>query len=290
MTPVEDRWPIDPKYESAYERAVSLGRAIAGESTVAIVGIARNCMPHLDNTLQLIERVIYQCGDARVFFFENDSADDTAETLDFFAKWHRTTAWGMDHTREIRHETNSRPHITSDFQGPRTAALAEYRQKCLEWVRDKAPDSDYTIVLDMDAHGGFSVDGVFNSICQLERHPDAACMASYSLAVIENDGKPLVHHYDAWAMRPTTHWEDRRDSVGFNWAFHLMPPTGAPPFRMNSAFGGLAVYRTDSFLAGGYSGEDCEHVTHHFRIAYSAGKHSRHVYLNPGCRYIATIT
>ena len=54
MIDVEDRWPIDPKYEQAYERARTLGRAIASESSVSIVGIARNCMPYLDNTLKLI--------------------------------------------------------------------------------------------------------------------------------------------------------------------------------------------------------------------------------------------
>ena len=289
MIDVEDRWPIDPKCEQAYERARTLGRAIARESSVSIVGIARNCMPHLDNTLKLIERIIPECGDANLFFFENDSTDGTAEALDFFAKWTRRTAWRVDHVREVQHATLERPHITSEFEGPRTIALAEYRQKCLEWVREKAPTSHYTIVLDMDPHGGFSVNGVFNSICQLERHPDAACMASYSLAVIDDPEKPWVHHYDAWAMRPTTHWEDRRNVVGFQWAFHLMPPAGSVPFRMNSAFGGLAVYRTESFLAGGYSGEDCEHVTHHYRIAHSAGRHPRNVYLNPGSRYIATI-
>lgn len=280
----EDRWPIDKRYGDYYHRAVEIGEGVAERSEVAIVGIARNCQPHLDNTLALLLKLSHRFFRTRMFFFENDSTDGTDKALDEFAE-----ASGRNLTVSVEHATLARPHLNGEFEGPRTIALAEYRQKCLDWVKANAPNSEYTIVLDMDPHGGFSIDGVMNSVCQLERHQDAACMASYSLALIDHASKPWVHHYDAWAARPTTHWDDRRNEVGFHWFFHLLPPAGAVPFRMNSAFGGLTVYRTESFLAGGYSGEDCEHVTHHYRIAYSAGNHPRNVYLNPGSRYIATI-
>jgi hypothetical protein len=286
----EDNWPVDYRFEDAYDRAVALGRAIAEQSTVSIVGIARNCMPHLENTLKLVESVIPSCGDAKVFFFENDSTDGTDKNLDFFSKWTRTTHWRISSKATVKHASLCRPHLPGQFEGPRTQALAEYRQECLDWVRENAAYSDYTVVLDMDPHGGFSVDGVFNSICQLERHPDAACMASYSLGIVNRGERSHLQHYDAWAARPTTHWHDRREEIGFHWFFYDLPPVGSQPIRMNSAFGGLAVYKTSSFLAGGYSGEDCEHVTHHRRIALAAGNHPRNVYLNPGCRYVATIT
>jgi hypothetical protein len=52
---------------------------------------------------------------------------------------------------------------------------------------------------------------------------------------------------------------------------------------MNSAFGGLCVYRTEAFLTGGYSGEDCEHVGHHRRMRQAGYQ----MWLNPGSRYIA---
>jgi hypothetical protein len=81
-------------------------------------------------------------------------------------------------------------------------------------------------------------------------------------------------------------WDDRREKVGMNWFWHLLPPVGSPPFPMNSAFGGLAVYQTKAFLAGGYSGEDCEHVPHHRRMREAGYQ----MFLNPGCRYIAVWT
>jgi hypothetical protein len=104
-------------------------------------------------------------------------------------------------------------------------------------------------------------------------------MASYSLY---RTGEGIAH-YDAWAARPVSWWRDRRNEIGFTWFSAFLPPVGSPPCPMNSAFGGLAVYQTRAFLAGGYSGGDCEHVPHHRRMR-AAGYQ---MYLNPGCRYIA---
>ena len=54
----------------------------------------------------------------------------------------------------------------------------------------------------------------------------------------------------------------------------------AAPVRFNSAFGQLAVYRHESYLAGTYSGEDCEHVCLHRTMPGE-------VYLNPSSRCVS---
>jgi hypothetical protein len=93
-------------------------------------------------------------------------------------------------------------------------------------------------------------------------------------------------HYDAYAAR-LNWWEDRRQKSGFMWFHMLLPPVGSPPIRMNSAFGGLAVYRTEAFTAPGvhYAGGDCEHVALH-KSMRQAGYG---LWLNPGCRYAAIL-
>lgn len=103
-------------------------------------------------------------------------------------------------------------------------------------------------------------------------------MASFSLGRAGNG----VFGYDAWAAR-LNWWRDRRSEIGFGWFTNLILPAGSPPIAMNSAFGGLALYFTDAYLSGGYSGEDCEHVPHHRRMAEAGWQ----VFLNPGSRYIA---
>lgn len=276
VTP-EPLWPVDPEYQAYYEAGVAAGNAVAADTTACIVAIARNSMPALGNTLLLSAAVARRFKECKMFVFENDSEDQTAAVLDAVAGDH--SSWFS-----VRHETLGGIDARG-FQPERTERLAYCRNQCLEWVREHAADTTWTIVLDTDPAAGFSVDGVFNSIGRLaelrSRHEavQAGGMASYSL-YRSNDG---IAQYDSWAARPICWWRDRRDEIGFNWFSFFLPPVGSPPQPMNSAFGGLAVYRTEAFLCGGYAGGDCEHV-HHHRKMREAGYG---MYLNPGCRYIA---
>jgi hypothetical protein len=269
-------WPVDAEYQADYEAKTLAGIAMAQESSAAIVAISRNALPALANTLPLITMVKRVFKECRMYVWENDSQDATGAVLDKYAE--------IEPGVTVEHGTlggiDSR-----GFEPERTERLAYCRNKCLEWVRANAADTTWTIVFDTDPAGGFSPDGVFNSIGWLGSMMAGGCplqpggMASYSLARYP-DG---VAHYDAWAARPVSWWRDRRDEIGMIWFWQFLPPVGSPPCPMNSVFGGLAVYQTKAFLSGGYSGEDCEHVPHHRRMREAGYQ----MYLNPGCRYIA---
>ena len=272
----EPVWPVDQMYVQAYVDAVNGGAKVAAETDAVIVGIARSAMPYIENTLKIIDVLSKRFRSCQAYFFENDSEDTTGEVLEHFAA---PRQWVHVERQTLGHED------VRGFERSRTERLAEYRNRCLEWVRENAADTSWTIVLDLDPHHGFSLDGVLNSVYHLAVGLASSCplkvggMASYSLYRIGKN----VAHYDAYAARPVCWWHDRRCEVPNTWFHAFMPPVGSPPQPMNSAFGGLAVYRTKAFLAGGYSGEDCEHVTHHRRMR-DAGYQ---MFLNPGCRYIA---
>lgn len=280
----EDFWSVEEDYQAAYGQKVAWGREEAARSKVAIVAIARNAMPHLENTLPLVDELAGEFRAAAMYVFENDSTDGTDAALDAFAA---SRPWVT-----VEHDTLHRPDYRG-FEAERTVALAEYRNRCRLWVEHHAADADYVVVLDVDPHGGFSVDGVLNSVgwmrdlrSSVMRDCEVGAMASYSLLVsMRPDGLEFMH-YDAYAAR-LNWWEDRRQKSGFIWFHTLLPPVGSPPIRMNSAFGGLAVYRTEAFTAPGvhYAGGDCEHVALHKSMA-AAGYG---LWLNPGCRYAAIL-
>ena len=278
----EEVWPVDPEYQEQYGRMVRVGRETAKELDVAIVAIARNARPKIVDTLFRVADLRAGFKSSSVYVFENDSEDGTNELLDNYA-----TAPGFHVEHETLGGVDSR-----GFEPERTERLAYCRNKCHDWVRQNAASSAWTIVLDVDPEGGFSVDGVFNSIAWLgslsTKGWPAGGMASYSLYRVQ-DGSDLsqgVAQYDAWAMRPVCWWRDRREEIGMAWASMFLPPVGSNPCPMNSAFGGLCVYRTEAFLAAGerpYEGGDCEHVFLHKKMAQAGYQ----LYLNPGCRYIS---
>lgn len=277
----EDMWSVEEDYEAEYRKMVSLGEDSAKQLDACIVAIGRNAMPHLTNTLWLVDELHQKFRSCPMYVYENDSEDGTNEVLDAFAS---TRQWAT-----IEHDTlgglDSR-----GFEPERTERLAKCRNKCLDWVRKNASGTNWTIVIDLDPHWGFSVDGVMNSVGWLGRlAPQPAnfkpgAMASYSLWVEVSEQGNGIAHYDSWAAR-LNWWEDRRLKTGFGWFSMLLPPIGSRPIPMNSAFGGLCVYKTAAYMCGGYSGEDCEHVPHHKRMQQAGWQ----LFLNPGCRYVAVV-
>lgn len=273
----EDFWDVD--YVESYKEHVEFGRAEARRQKLAIVSICRNAMPYLRNTLSLVDELAGLWRDCSYYVFENDSTDETAAVLDDFAIRQWVT---------VEHDTLG-GEDNRGFQPERTVRLAKCRTRCQDWVRRHAADANYVLVLDADPHGGFSTEGVLNSLgwlCEMAgesfHRREPAAMASYSLFMRqESPGVFAAAQYDSWAARPN-HWEDDRQMA---W-FHLfMPPVGSQPIAMNSAFGGLCLYRREAYLAGVYEGGDCEHVLHH-KAMQKAGYQ---LFLNPGSRYVALL-
>lgn len=254
--------PPSPEYVNQYWDRVAYGRREARRMKVAFVAICRNAMPWVQMTLERVRQTGEMFGGGwKCFVYENDSTDGTQDFL--------VDAARQDGRLSIRLNTHRRPHLNMCKTPERTFALAEYRNECRDWVRANASEYQYTIVFDTDPWGGWSVNGVANSLGWLEDYendldsPDnwgqdwglAAGMASYSWCQWPTVSTPA--HYDAWAAR-WNHWNERSQ----DW-FHLWhPPVGSEPVRFNSAFGQLGLYRTRNFLEGTYRGGDCEHVSH----------------------------
>jgi len=276
------------EFAELYAAKVAEGRARLASASVAFVGLARNCAVPLATNLSRILALANRCREWRLHVETNDNSDSTAEVLSKFCGHYPQASY--------RDQSLARPHLPGEFAGPRTVALAEYRAECQRWVRDHAANADYVFVIDMDAWGGFWIEGALNGIGWLVELSSAFAMASVSLTEVElslsdSEGnqkttRPFVH-YDAWALRgvgqPGTYYDDYAHNEGM-WKHHWLPPVGSEPVRVASAFGGFAIYRTAAYLAGTYDGAtDCEHVTFHRSIAAATGEH---MYVCPGMRTV----
>jgi hypothetical protein len=273
--------PPDPEFAEDYAEAVRFGRAAAAEKSVAIVGICRNAMPFLPQTLRLIEETGAMFREWSAYLVENDSTDATKDVL---------KSWADNRQRFVSLNDYGRPHLNHTIAPERTHALAEYRADCQSWVRHgKHPD--FVMVVDTDPWGGWSVDGVATSVAHMEWDRSWYGLASYSWCEMNAGGQPFPAHYDAYACR-WGGWH-RRDQ---QWFHHWHPRIGGPPVEFNSAFGQLCLYRTRRYLQGTYTGEDCEHVCLHRSIArnveidegdyYEGPSHTRFG-LNPSSRCVS---
>ena len=287
LNPLEIQ-PLDAEYAESFRETVNSGRELASGKSINVVAIARNCGPIIENTLETIDALRpYFSGGLRFYCFENDSTDGTAEALDKYAATRPNAV--------VEHDTLNRPDLRG-WEPERVTRLAEYRNRCRDYVEKNLADAPWTIVLDMDPHGGFLPEGVLSSIHWLDDIQKSwrksagdswpGGMASYSiLRKADEGGEVWWAHYDAYAARPKCWWRDRKSEIGMGWFQQMILPVGAPPLPMNSAFGGLCVYRTDAYLSSRYAGGDCEHVNFHNGMA-AAGYD---LYINPGSVYVAVL-
>ena len=262
--------PPDPEFAEDYAEAVRFGREAAADKSVAIVGICRNAMPFLPQTLRLIEETGAMFREWSAYLVENDSTDATKDVL---------KSWADNRQRFVSLNDYGRPHLNHTIAPERTHALAEYRADCQSWVRH-GEHPDFVLVVDTDPWGGWSVDGVATSVAHMSRG-DWWGLASYSWCEMNTAIGPFPAGYDAWACRWT--WWDQRSH---DWFHHLHLPVGSRPVEMNSAFGQLAVYQADAYLRGRYSGETCEHVPFHKSIAEHPETRGRFG-LNPSSRVVS---
>ena len=264
--------PVDWEFCGLYADVTCEGALQAAKSRVAIVGLARDIAGILPLTIQRIQDTVRHFADWRCVIVENDSTDGTKGILE---------QWAMRDPDHVIVELidNGRPHLHG-FERARTEAMADYRNRCRELVQQHYPQADYVIAVDLDAWGGWSIHGVINGIGWHERMPKAGCMASTSLFKHHGtliDGKAPWAHYDNWAYR----WLGWTPRIG-PWFTFWLPPPGAPPIEVGSAFGGLAIYKTAPYLEAEYSGEDCEHVPYHRRMKAKGWT----IHLNPAQRCV----
>lgn len=278
MPPDELLWPPEP-FGEEFSRRCEEGAERLATASVAFVGLARNCGAVLANNLHYIKQVASGIGSWHLHVESNDCTDNTLDVLVEFAR--------QNVNATFHYQTLGRGHHSGEFGGRRTIALAEYRDACQRWVKACAADADYVVVIDLDMWGGFSHAGLLNAVGWLVEYQGAYGMASVSLFQHDFGNGVKWVHYDLWALRGVgqtdCYWDTYRGGHG-GFGYVWMPPIGSPPVLVSSAFGGLAIYRTDAYLQGTYDGtQDCEHVSFHKSIARATG---RHLYVCPAMRTV----
>jgi hypothetical protein len=276
-----DLWMPHHDFAEEFDHRHAEGLERLRHSSIAVVGLARNCGPQLADNLRRVEALGQHCKSWQLHIESNDCTDDTLDVLAEFSRRHSHATF--------HYEVLGRPHLPGEFAGRRTVALAEYRHACQQWVRQCSARSDYVIVMDFDLWAGFSQHGLVNGVGCLVEKQGAYGMASVSLFQYDFGNGPQWAHYDLWALRGVgqrdCYWDQYRGGRG-GFGYTWMPPVGSPPALVSSAFGGMAIYRTDAYLAGTYDGTtDCEHVPFHQSIARATGQM---LYVCPSMRTIVS--
>ena len=226
-----------------------------------LVGCARSCAPSLDGVLANVEALGSTYDAFEVIIVENDSADDTRRRLRKFAQLRANV-------RLIEADGLDRSHPK------RTDRIAAARNLYMNAVREPHyADCDDLVVLDFDDVNCRRIDPAEFTAA---RH--WLWQESNRRGVFANS---TLFYYDIWVLRhPTWSPDDcwarvraaqatmgKEEAVRRYVAMRQIPIAPATaPIPVDSAFGGLGIYRRKEALEGTYAGLDpegeemCEHV------------------------------
>ncbi len=246
---------------------------------IIFAGTARNVAASLPGVIRNIENFSRQFAGWAVVVAENDSGDQTKAMLQGWMD--RARALGAARAVLAEMDGMIRDHPS------RTDRIAIARNRVLEEI-EKDPllsGFDYLAFLDMDFPNVHPLrpENFAAAVEFMERHSGAA-------GVFPNQ---LPLYYDVLALRekdwcPRDCWDEVRDAMPAmgrdaavaKYAFgrqRIIPPA-APPIPVESAFGGMGIYRLTWMLGRRYAGlkpdggEVCEHVEFNQSIHREGGE------------------
>lgn len=235
---------------------------------VLICGIGQNIEKALFSTISNIESLGSLFGDYRVIVYENNSDDGTVDVLNAWAAY------------------NSHVICLSEYLSPqeqpstRTEKIARARNRVLAVARrDEYADFKYLIMADLDLPSVWPIEEIVKTI-ESPKEWDCVCVNGIGLLCPEGHGPHCVTangwvphtkqvHCDRYAFRNKdfpfgpellgdSRWaEDLTNRVVYDLHCEEWQP-------VYSAFGGLAIYKTETILKFAYSGVATDDVRKYY--------------------------
>lgn len=282
---------ILPEFQKEYNSKVDLGKKYLNNKKVIVSGLVKNSEAKIVSCLNQLSNIADNSSALSCFLYENNSTDNTKEILNTYSETNNKYDNFNFYSEDI-----SLPNIPHGRSSNRLKVLSYARNICKDFIKNTYLDYDYVVVVDMD-FVSISLDGIYNSFgwfAQQQEQIDA--MAGFSFITVQRpnpDNPSLIENhlsnYDSWAYRHNW-WEDltkrfmldnKTQAFTFDpmlWFSAWTPLVGACPIRVNSAFGGCCIYKTNQYVSGQYEDYDCEHVTFHKSLYFDS---NFNLYVNP---------
>ena len=192
--------------------------------------------------------------DVQIVIFENDSKDNSRILL---------LNWEIEddkfHTIKCKENNfcllkKSAAISHGTFSTNRMKKMCEYRNYIKKYIDQFYSDFDYFMMIDSDAKGGFSIEGLAYSF---GKTLDWDMISAYgSTGVVLTAGQLIYHDYIAYLDNFNT-FKELKDAININ----LTDTTDLIP--VDHAFGGLSIYKMSSIKDVDYTPKDGKYICEH---------------------------
>lgn len=229
-----------------------------GESRIVVCGAARNVENEIEKVVSNILTSFSSFLEIQIIICESFSTDKTVEKL-------------TEIQNRVPNLVFFQDERVSFGETRRTVRIASSRNELQSKVREHYSDFDYVAMMDLDGVNRDLTKNAVNSILEFDQWDGAFANQPF-------------RYYDIWALRARD-WNEQDCWREFERLSLTMPiktarriavlskmrsiAENSAPILVDSAFGGLGIYRMKAFLDARYMGEDdaeqevCEHVYFH---------------------------
>ncbi len=222
---------------------------VTHQKKTLICGVCRNVSHAIPNTITHIEALGTYFADYAVIIYENNSTDNTSA---LFSEWAARNPKVSFHSENIPPE-----HLPAS----RTENIARARNIILTLARDpKYSDFEYLIMADLDFRTPWPIQEILNTINTPDIEWD--CVTANGVA-----SKSNLNYWDLYALRnhQIPFGPELIGDQPFWSKVGGYKVSGNQWVRVYSAFGGLAIYKTQSILSSNYSGTATEDLKAYYK-------------------------
>jgi hypothetical protein len=256
-------------------RSQKFVRKSIADSKILLAGPVRNVAHTIQNEVETLVASLGGFKEIHCFVVESDSSDDTVKKLEELQGVIKNFSYV------------SAGKLTGQYPR-RTDRIALCRNLIIDAVASKPEfaDIDFIAMADLDGMNGLVTPEKIIDCWEADENWDV---------ITANQQGP---YYDIWALRhpswcPVDCWQHKKsleeligDKAAENLAVTARQPVLSPQLgliEVDSAFGGLAIYKREAFLAGRYAGVDsvagfdvADHVPFHEELRAKGYK----IYIN----------
>jgi hypothetical protein len=242
-------------YREEWEFRIEFGKRRCENARIGIIGCARDIQEQVYKTIFQIEKLGELFQDYRVFIYENDSEDQTATILD---------VWKTSNPKVTVHSEKINLPRLYDLSTHRFELMAQIRNKTAQFARENFQNFDYICVLDLDLRHGFSLNGILNSMGYFGWWD---VITANGIDQQANYYYDLATYYEKDFTESMVEQKPGKPYANIKKGFERPRFYCGEPLKLvASAFGGLAIYRTEVFIKGKYNEKLCDHASFHKSI------------------------
>ena len=214
------------------------GKERMRNSFVSICSIVRDCESNLKKNIPKIEYLRSLFKESEIVIFENDSIDNTKKILDNWAREYNNVHIFTDTigstTIPSKRSIKGNPYYSIS----RIEKMVLYRNKYMNFLNTHGVKRDFVIIIDLDI-SDFEIDGIVHSFGTTT---DWDCISANGTSI---SSKFRRQYHDSYALIEYDKLDQiqTEESIKLNRIRFSFLRQGMPLLHVDSAYGGLAIYK-----------------------------------------------